>query len=143
MGRWQRDFTDEIPGYGASTARLRNTQTAATSRALVAAAVICILRAAIVPWIMYYSNPASRSSPTDLEIVTASILMMCVFTMAAMTARVAPLGVALVSLAVFAGVCTHDALNHPNVMEQGLISKTLIGIALARAVMNAIMSRTM
>ncbi len=143
MGRWSRNLSDEIPGYEVSTLRLRNTQTTATSRALIAAAGICMLRAAIVPWIMYYSNPASRSAPTDLEIVTTSILMMCVFTTAAMTVRLAPLMAALICLTVFAGVCTRDALAYPDLMQQGLISKTLIGIMLVRAVMNAIMSRTM
>jgi hypothetical protein len=143
MRRFSHDLVAEIPGYGASTRRLRSAESLAVGRALMMAAVVCICRAAIVPWYMYYSDPASRHEPTDLEIVTTSILMMVVFTMCSMWTRFAPMGAVLISLTCFGAVVLRDAFAYSDVWSQGRISKTLIGILLLRALMNAILGRTM
>lgn len=143
MSRFARDLTSEIAGYDVCTRKLRSSETLATSRALMGAAVVCLLRAAIVPWFLRYTGGTGANAPTDVQIVLTSILMMCVFGMASLCARYTPVGAVGVSLTVFAAVCAHDIVQYTDIMQQGLISKVTLGLILLRAMMNAVMSRTM
>lgn len=141
MRRYVRDLSVEIPGYGESTRRLRSAHSVATGRALLIAAAVCVIRAAIVPWYLYY-NP-SKTGFTDLEIVTTSVVLACVFAMGSMCSKFAAVGASMVCIACFAGMCMRDYLAYPNLLEQGLMSKTLLFILLARAFLSALMSRMM
>ena len=141
MGRYARDLSVEIPGYGESTRRLRSEHSISAGRALLFAAAVCVIRAAIVPWYLYY-NP-SKNGFTDLEIVTTSVILACVFAMASLACKFATLAAVMVSIACFGAICTRDYLACPDLLEQGLISKTLISVMLIRGLLSALMSRTM
>lgn len=143
MSRFARDLSSEIAGYDVCTRKLRSGETLATSHALMGAAVVCLLRAAIVPWALHYTGGTSPGAPSDVEIVITSVLMMCVFGMASMCARVAPVAAVVISLMIFGAVCAHDVVQYANILQQGLISKVTLGLILLRALMNAVMSRTM
>jgi hypothetical protein len=139
IGRHEYNLAQEIPGYADSTVRLRDRQTHATSRVLMVAAAICLIRAAVVPWFLYYYP--SRTALSDIEIVATSVLLMCAFVMCSLWSRIAPMLATLAAVLVFAGVCARDWMSVPDLIEQGLISKTLITIALVRGIMNAMISR--
>jgi hypothetical protein len=141
MRRYARDLSVEIPGYGESTRRLRSEHAVTAGRALLFASAVCIIRAAIVPWYLYY-NP-SKTGFTDLEIVTTSVILACVFAMASMASKFAALGAVLLSIACFGAICTRDYLAVPDLLAQGLISKTAIFILLTRGLLSALMSRIM
>lgn len=139
ISRYAYDLTKEIPGYADSTVRLRSRQTLATSRVLMVAATICLIRAALVPWILYYYP--SRTGLSDIEVVTTSVLLMCAFVLTSLWSRLSPIPAALTAILFFIGVCARDVMSVPDLLEQGLISKTLITIALLRGLMNALISR--
>lgn len=141
MHRYARDLSAEIPGFGESTRRLRTEHTVSVGRSLLFASAVCVIRAAVVPWYMYY-NP-SRTGFTDMEIVTTSVLLACVFAMASLCSRFAAVGAVMVSIACFGAICTRDYMSHPDLLAQGLISKTLVFIMLARGLLSSLMSRLM
>jgi prepilin signal peptidase PulO-like enzyme (type II secretory pathway) len=141
MRQYARDITADIPGYGESTRRLRSEHSVAVGRALLIAAAVCVIRAAVVPWYLYYYP--SKTGFTDLEIVTTSVLLACVFAMASLCSRVAAFGAVMISIACFGAICTRDYMSYPDLLAQGLFSKTLIFIMLTRGLLSALMSRMM
>ncbi len=140
MARYARDLSVEIPGYGESTRRLRSAHSVSAGRALLIAAAVCVIRAAVVPWYLYY-NP-SKTGLTDVEIVTTSVVLACVFAMGSLASKFAALAAVLLSIACFGAICSRDYMACPDLLEQGLISKTLVMVLLARALISAVMSRT-
>ncbi len=105
------------------------------------AACLCVIRAALVPWYMHF-NPGKYGF-TDLEIVTTSVVLACVFGIATLWAKFSPVGAITISTLFFAAVCYRDFTVCPNLLEQGLLSKTLLTVILLRGIMNAMMSRIM
>jgi hypothetical protein len=143
MTQYGANLSHELPGYSQYVGRLRGREMKATSRALMAAAVCAIVRAAIVPWYMHFNSPVRvRSSGLDVDIVLTSVVCMTLFVLCAMWARFAPIAAALFALGGFICLCARDYMTYPDLLDQGPIYKLILGVVLIRGFMSAVMSKT-
>jgi hypothetical protein len=144
MSYYGVNVAEELPAYDRYTTRLRSKEAQATSRALIIAAVFCVLRAAIVPWYIHftYSPRELVTGPNDVDIVVSSVVCMVMFVLCALWSRFAPLVAALIALTAFLGLGVRDYMAYEDI-TQGILYKISTSIVLLRGFMNAIMSRTL
>ncbi len=144
MRGYARDLNEEIPGYANCTSRLRNEQTVTTRHMLLWAALTCLIRAALVPWVLYYNyDLRTLQGPTDMDIVSISVLCLCIFLICQLWAKFSPILASMVAIAAFGTVTAYDVMTYENVIDWGITGKIVIWILLLRAFMNSILSRTM
>lgn len=136
------DSEEQWPGYKAGTHCLRGQEASGAGRLLIAAAALCLSRAAIVPWMMK-TGVISTTGPTDEEIVCTSLILMCVFALSGMWAKFSPLLATVFALGLFTGLCVRDFLTYKDLFDAGLISKIVLALLLLRGLMNAVVSKTL
>jgi hypothetical protein len=143
MSYYGVNVAEELPAYGRYTTRLRSKEAQATSRALIIAAVFCVLRAAIVPWYIHFTYTPREmvTGVSDVDIVFSSIVCMAMFVLCALWSRFAPVVATLVALTAFIGLGVRDYMTYDDI-TQGILYKISTSIVLLRGFMNAIMSRT-
>jgi hypothetical protein len=143
MTQYGANLSHELPGYSQYVGRLRGREMKATSRALLAAAVCAIVRAAIVPWYIHFNTPTrGRSTGLDVDIVLTSVVCMTLFVLCAMWARFSPIAATLVALGAFVALGARDYMTYPNLLDQSPIFKLVTCVILLRSLMNAVMSKT-
>jgi hypothetical protein len=143
MTQYGANLSHELPGYSQYVTRLRGREMKATSRALMAAAVSALVRAAVVPWYLRFNSTArGPTNGLDVDIVLTSVVCMTLFVLCAMWARFAPVAAAMVALGAFVALGARDYMTYPNLLDQGPIYKLILGVVLIRGLMNAVMSKT-
>jgi len=133
---------EQWPGYKTGSHRLRSSEAAGAGRLMLAAAAVCLSRAAIVPWMMKLGAPVV-GGPTDEEIVCTSLILMCVFAISGMWAKFSPMLAATFALGLFTGLCVRDFMTYKDLFDAGLLSKIILGLILLRSFMNAVVSKTL
>lgn len=132
---------EQWPGYSTGSKRLRGSEATGAGRLLLAAAALCLSRAAIVPWLMKVSAPTT-TGPTDEEIVCTSLILMAVFAISGMWARFSPLLATTFAVGLFTGLCVRDFMTYKDLFDAGLLSKIALALLLLRGLMNAVVSKT-
>ena len=137
-------YGEQWPGQDRGTDSLRSGEVRKAASALGWAVVACILRGALAPlYVRYFGNPLSITQPSQTQIISSSVMCLAIFLLAMLAVRIKPVFSCLVATLGFAAVCWIDFHQTPDLIEAGIISKSILLCLLAWATMNAIFSRVM
>ena len=110
-------------------------------RALIAAATVCGARAVILPFLIAFAPPNTFPGQDTDILRNLGLGQAAFFALLALWARRDPLPPAIAALACYGGLAVPDVLSHTGILAQGLISKFIMLIILARALVAGILHR--
>jgi hypothetical protein len=143
MTAWDQQLSDESPGYVSSKLKLRRSESLAVGRLLLGAAAVCVLRVTVMPWIIKLAPPGSYGRVDEMDVVAQGLVMMVCFALCSMLARIRPVAATVVALGCLTIVTYNDLNRFGDVIEAGIINKSVIGLLLLRASMTAFVGRLM
>jgi hypothetical protein len=130
--------------YSPNTTRdgLRDEQCRYAARALFAAATMSAIRALLLPWLAAHAPPDTFPGLDADSARLIGLGQALFFVLAALWARKDPLPASIAALACYLAMAVPDILNNSGVLAQGLISKAVMTLILARALLAGVLHRT-
>jgi hypothetical protein len=122
--------------------RLRDEQCRYAARALWAAATMSVIRALVLPWLVAHSPPDTFPGVDADATRLVGIGQGFFFGLLALWARKDPLTAAIAALACYLAMAVPDVVNNSGFLAQGLISKAVMTLILARALLAGVLHRT-
>jgi hypothetical protein len=122
--------------------RLLDEQCRYAARALFAAAVMSAIRALLLPWLVAHSPPDTFPGVDADSTRLVGLGQAALFVALACWARKDPLPAAIAALACYLGMAVPDIINNTGFLAQGLISKAVMILILARALLAGVLHRT-
>jgi hypothetical protein len=143
MTAWDQQLSDESPGYLSSKIRMRECESRAVGRLLLGAAAVCVIRVAVLPWLTRLSPSQAFGQVPEMEMIAQGLVMMACFAMCGMLARMRPLAAVGVAAACLGIATFNDLQRFHDLIQAGIINKSVLGLILIRAFITALVGRLM
>ncbi|MGN6625085.1 MAG: hypothetical protein ACTHLN_00570 [Tepidisphaeraceae bacterium] len=143
MSWTEASMLEDWPGQMQGQSRLRGGASQGVQRLLRWAALLSFLRLAVLPWLVVFGTYHRQPELMREPMFFTSIGCGAIFLFASAIARTMAVSAVLIALAGFGLWTWYDLSRSADLIEAGIIGKSIIGLLLIYALMQSILSRTL